>query len=122
MSIDKRMLLTAAHAAKDNPEKYDSRSFLLGAVGLRNDGVIVTSKNVAARNIIPTHHAETRVLRKLTPNSVIWVARILKSTGEWTMARPCLGCQTRMKTAGVKKVVYTIGPNEWGTIQFTDKV
>jgi len=116
MSIDKRMLTMAAEVAKDNPERYDNRSFWLGAVGLRNDGVIVTAKNIASTDVVPTHHAEARVIRKLTPDSIIWVARVSKMDGTWTMARPCSGCQRRMRTAGVRKVVYTIGPEEWGTI------
>ena len=117
MSIDKRMLAMAAAVAGDNPERYDNRSFYLGAVGLRNDGVLVTAKNIASKNIVPTHHAEARVVRKLTPNSVVWVARVSRSNGGWTMSRPCENCQRIMRSAGVKKVVYTIAPNEWGTIQ-----
>lgn len=120
MSIDRRMLAMAADVARDNPERYDNRSFCLGAVGLRNDGVLVTAKNIAAANIVPTHHAEARVVRKLTPNSVVWVARVLRSTGEWTLSRPCKGCQSRMRAAGVRKVVYTIDKDEWGTIQLID--
>lgn len=118
--MDRRMLAMAADVARDNPERYDNRSFCLGAVGLRKDGVLVTAKNIAAANIVPTHHAEARVVRKLTPDSVVWVARVLRSTGDWTMSRPCTSCQVRMRTAGVKKVVYTIGPDEWGTIQLID--
>ena len=110
----------AAVAAKENPEKYDNRAFYLGAVGLRNDGLIVTAKNVAATDIVRTHHAEVRVIRKLTPNSIIWVARVSRVDGKWTTSRPCSSCQRRMKNAGVKKVVYTISPDEWGTIQFND--
>lgn len=120
MSIDRRMLAMAADVARDNPEKFDNRSFCLGAVGLRKDGVIVTAKNIAAANIVPTHHAEARVVRKLTPDSMVWVARVLRSTGEWTMSRPCLGCQGRMRAAGERGVVYTIGPDEWGAIQLID--
>lgn len=112
------MLALAADVARNNPKKLDNRSFCLGAVGLRNDGVIVTAKNIASSNVAPDHHAETRVIRKLTPNSTIWVARVLRSTGEWSISRPCSGCQLRMKSAGVKKVVYTIGPDEWGVIEF----
>jgi len=119
VSIDKRMLSMAAEVAKDKPEKHDNRSFYLGAVGLRNDGVLVVAKNIAAKDVVPTHHAEARVVRKLTPDSIVWVARISRSTGEWTLSRPCNGCQGRMKAAGVRKVVYTIGPEEWGTIQLT---
>jgi tRNA(Arg) A34 adenosine deaminase TadA len=117
MSIDRRMLAMAATVARDNPEKFDNRSFCLGAVGLRSDGVIVAAKNISAKNIVPTHHAEARVVRKLTPNSIVWVARVLRSTGEWTLSRPCASCQGRMRSAGVEKVVYTIGPDEWGTIE-----
>lgn len=120
MSIDKRMLAMAAEVARDKPARYDNRSFCLGAVGLRNDGVLVTAKNIAAANIVPTHHAEARVVRKLTPDSIVWVARVLRSTGEWTLSRPCKGCQSRMRAAGVRKVVYTIAKDEWGTIQLTD--
>ncbi len=112
------MLAMAASVAKDNSDKFDNRSFYLGAVGLRRDGVIVTAKNIAAANIVPTHHAEARVVRKLTPDSMVWVARVLRSTGEWTTSRPCVGCQGRMRAVGVKKVVYTIAPDEWGTIEF----
>ena len=120
MSIDRRMLAMAAGVSGENPEKFDNRAFYLGAVGLRNDGVIVTAKNVAATDVVPTHHAEARVIRKLTPNSTIWVARVSRLNGTWTTSRPCSGCQKRMKVAGVKKVIYTIGPDEWGTIQLND--
>ena len=119
MSFDKRMLLMAAEVAKDNPERYDNRSFYLGAVGLRNDGVIVTAKNIASKDVVPTHHAEARVVRKLTPNSTVWVARVSRCTGEWTVSRPCASCQRKMRSVGVKKVIYTIAPEEWGTIQLT---
>ena len=120
MSIDKRMLAMAARVAREKPKNRDNRSFCLGAVGLRNDGVLVIAKNIASQNVVPTHHAEARVVRKLTPNSVVWVARVLRSTGEWASARPCEGCQRRMRIAGVIRVIYTITKNEWGVIQFID--
>ena len=120
MSIDRRMLAMAAEVARDKLGRSDNRSFCLGAVGLRNDGVIVTAKNVAAADIVPTHHAEARVVRKLTPDSIVWVTRVLRSTDKWAEARPCQSCQGRMRSAGVKKVVYTIGHDEWGTIQLID--
>jgi cytidine deaminase len=111
------MLAMAAEAARGKPEKFDNRSFCLGAVGLRKDGVIVTAKNVAATDTVPTHHAEARLVRKLTPDSIVWVARVLRSTDEWTMSRPCVSCQGRLRASGVKKVIYTISKDEWGTIQ-----
>lgn len=118
MSIDRRMLVMAASVARDNPEKFENRSFCLGAVGLRSDGVIVAARNISARDIVPTHHAEARLIKKLTPDSIVWVARILRSTDKWTTSRPCTSCQSRMRSAGVKKAVYTISHDEWGVIEF----
>lgn len=119
-SLDKKMLKAAAEAALQNSETcMDIRSFFLGSVGLRNDGVIVSSRNVAARDVALTHHAEARLSRKLTPQSEVWVARVRKN-GEWAMSRPCKSCQIKLKKAGVDRVVYTLGPNEWGTLEFKD--
>lgn len=115
------MLAAAAAAAKRNDRKgKDPRGFLIGAVGIRADGVLVTSKNVAATDLAPNHHAEARLARKLTPNSTVWVARVLRASTDWAMARPCQGCQNRMKSVGVHRVVYTIGPNEWGVMILGD--
>ncbi len=120
MSIDKKMLNAAAMAAIQNSERsIDIRTFFLGSVGLRNDGVIVSSRNVASRDVALTHHAEARLSRKLTPNSEVWVARIRKN-GEWAIARPCESCQNKLRMAGVSRVVYTIGPSEWGVLHLND--
>lgn len=116
MASDKKMLMIAAEAALSSAEKIDNRENLLGAVGIRNDGVIVSSRNVSARNISPTHHAETRLLRKLTPDSVVWVARVSKQSGSWALSKPCKKCQASLRNKGVKRIVYTIGPNEWGVM------
>lgn len=118
MASDKRMLNEAAAAAtRVRDRTIDNRTFLLGAVGRRNDGVFVSSRNIAAPDFAPGHHAETRLARKLTPGSTVWVARIARKDGSWAMARPCPGCELRLRAAGVKRVVYTIGPDEWGVIQ-----
>jgi tRNA(Arg) A34 adenosine deaminase TadA len=111
------MLCLAASVANERNVKRDKRSFLLGAVGMRNDGVIVSARNLAAADVTPAAHAEARVVRKLTCNSIVWVARVSRNNGCWALARPCENCQRRMRTAGVKKVFYTIAPNEWGVIQ-----
>jgi len=116
MCMDKRMLSLAAEVAGEGRDRDDNRTFILGAVGLRNDGVLVTARNCAAMDVAPNHHAEARVVRKLTPNSTVWVARVSRLNNDWAMARPCRGCQKRMKAMGVKKAIYTIGPSEWGVI------
>ena len=116
MANDKKMLTQAAAVAIGSSNRsVDNRTFILGAVGLRNDGVIVSSRNVSALDYAPDHHAEARLVRKMTPNSTIWVARVLKN-GTWAIAKPCSPCQTRLKAAGIKRVVYTIGHNEWGVL------
>ena len=84
---------------------------------MRKDGVIVTSRNIPATDVTPEAHAEARVDKKLTMDSIVWVARVGKGTRDWALARPCDRCQLRMKTAGVRKVIYTISPGEWGTMQ-----
>lgn len=111
------MLCLAANVANEGSSKRDNRSFLLGAVGMRNDGVIVSARNIAATDVTPSAHAEARVVKKLTCDSIVWVARVGRGSNSWALARPCEKCQRRMKTAGVRKVVYTIAPNEWGVIQ-----
>lgn len=113
MSLDKKMLAEAARVAIG---AEDNRNFLLGAIGLRPDGILVSSRNIAAPNTAPHHHAETRLIRKLTPGSTIWVARVSKGDGCWALAKPCPGCENRLRSVGIKKIVYTIGPGEWGII------
>jgi len=117
MASDKKMLQLAADAALQGRNRSDdNRTFWLGAMGLRNDGVLVSSRNIAAPDCAPRHHAETRLVRKLTHGSVVWVARVAKGTGDWALAKPCPGCERRLRGVGVTKVVYTIDPNEWGIL------
>lgn len=119
MSLDKKMLTEAARIAISNRDRQvDNRTFLLGSVGVRNDGVLVSARNIAAPDCAPNHHAETRLARKLTPESTVWVARVARRDGKWALARPCPGCERRLRAAGVLRVVYTIAPNEWGVIDF----
>lgn len=115
MASDKKMLAEAASAAIRNK---DIRTFLLGAVGLRADGVFVSSRNIPAPEATfeRSHHAEVRLARKLTPGSTVWVARVSRKDGFWAMAKPCHGCERRLRAVGVSRIVYTVGPNEWGVI------
>ena len=92
MSIDKRMLTMAADVARD-VDRLDNRSFFLGAVGLRNDGVIVTAKNIASKDVVPTHHAEARVVRKLTPNSTVWWLGCRERRANGRCRSPVLGAK-----------------------------
>lgn len=117
MSSDRKMLQMAANAALEGQDRpRERRQFILGAVGIRNDGVLVKSRNLSAPLPAPDHHAETRLARKLTPGSTVWVARVSRKTWGWAMAKPCPGCERRLRAAGVERVIYTIGPDEFGTL------
>jgi len=99
----------------------DERNFLLGAIGVRQDGVSVSAKNGAVISstyddyrIISDAHAECRVIRKLGKYGIIYVSRVLKKDGTFAMARPCGGCQLRIRAAKVKKVYYTVNNSQYG--------
>lgn len=91
------------------------QSFRLGAAGIRKDGVIVVSFNGNPREPNWAHHAESRLCRKLTPDSTIAVVRVL-ANGTIALAKPCRSCQNCLYRTGVKKVYYSIAPNEYGVI------
>lgn len=96
--------------------KKNDRTWLLGAVGIRADGTIVTSINGSVA--IPTRqaHAEYRLTKKLDAGSVVYVARVRKDSGEFGMAKPCANCEKALRDRKVRKVYYTIGPNEFGVL------
>ena len=106
----------AAEVAKT---RLDDRVFHLGAVGLRNDGVMVASCNGNPLEPEPKHHAEYRVSRKLGQRAHVYVARVL-ANGLWAMARPCPRCLCRLKNVKVLRVYYTIGTGEYGVIRLND--
>jgi hypothetical protein len=99
----------------------DKRNFILGAIGIRKDGVSVSAKNGAVISstfddyrIISDAHAECRVIRKLGKCGTIYVSRVLKKDGTLAMARPCGICRLRIQAAQVKKVYYSIDPYHYG--------
>jgi tRNA(Arg) A34 adenosine deaminase TadA len=107
----KDMLQQAADLAY---EVADGRkNFLLGCIAKRKDGAFVRSRNSTMRDPTPEGHAEARVLKKAGHGAILWVARVTRD-GAWKMAKPCEKCQALIRNHGVKKVYYTIAPNEWG--------
>lgn len=72
-----------------------------------------------------TQHAETACIlgldKSTTQGAVIYTARVNK-LGEWKMSKPCSMCHEVMKFVGIKKVVYTVGPAEWGSYKFTEEI
>lgn len=113
-------LKLAAKVAKPNSNK-DPRNFWLGCIGIRNDNVIVSSKNGPVfctdsyvYQTIPDSHAEGRVLRKMDRGGTLYVARVHKNDGSLAIARPCIVCQIRIKAKGIKKVYYSINDFQYG--------
>ena len=110
----------AARAALANDNENDQRSFVLGAVGIRWDGKLVSSKNGAVHSTssnyqtIPLSHAEPRLCRKLGKDGIVYVVRIARKDGSLAMARPCSVCQIILKSASVKKVYYSINSKHYG--------
>jgi len=104
--------------------KKDCRNYLLGAVGIRKDGVIVASPNGPAR-IIPVGinrrycseaHAEFRISKKLDVGAVVYVIRIRRGDKKVCFAKPCETCRNKLKSRGVKKVYYSITENSNGIV------
>lgn len=106
-----RYLALAASCAPAHGE--DRRTFLLGAVGVRSDGVVVKSRNGSYRERCPAGHAEARLSRKLDVGSTVFVARILRSGG-LALAAPCKDCRRSLRSRGVRHVYYTIDSDTFG--------
>lgn len=103
--------------------KKDRRSFLLGAIGVRNDGVIVGSPNGPAkikesnnRGYFSEAHAEFRISKKLDVGAVVYVIRIRRGDKKVCLAKPCETCMNKLKAKGVKKIYYSITENEKGIV------
>jgi cytidine deaminase len=115
------LLRQAALVALPSSE-IDQRSFWLGCIGIREDGVMVSAKNGAVEfqntienyQLVPSSHAEGRVLRKLGKGGVVFVARVSRKDGSLVMARPCGMCQVRLRAFKVRKVYYTINDTQYG--------
>ena len=105
----------AAVCAK--PSRNPNRNFYIGAVGLRNDGTLVTASNgsVQGDSRIWSCHAEIRLIRKLDTGATVFVARVNKR-GDWRIAKPCANCMKALKGRRVVRVYYTMAPGKYGML------
>jgi len=103
-------------AARLGSKRKDERSFWVGALGLRADGAFVSSYNGAARDKCAMIHAETRLCSKLDVGAIVWVARASRN-GDLAMAKPCHNCERMLRRRGVRKVVYSTGPDSFEVLQ-----
>lgn len=63
-------------------------------------------------------HAEEDALRRCgnPKGATIYVARVGRN-GKPALAKPCEHCEPMLRNAGVKRVIYTIGPKEYGVLR-----
>jgi len=102
-------------------KKGERRVFLLGAIGIRADGATVHAHNHSVKFPTPTAHAEIRLLKKLGMDAeLVVVARIALNDGGYRMSKPCKNCDSALKNARVKKIVYSTGPNSFETMKLVN--
>lgn len=46
--------------------------------------------------------------------------KLTKTQGQIALAMPCKTCMRAIVNYGIKRVIYTIGPNQFGTLNITD--
>lgn len=67
-----------------------------------------------------TRHAEINCIlgidRKITTGSTVFVVRISRS-GKFRNSKPCDMCVSILKFVGVKRIIYSIGDDEYGVIR-----
>lgn len=102
----------AVKLAKKSEELKTKQKYCLAAVGLRNDGTIVYSKNgggcCAVKDRHPFQsHAEARLTKKLDVNSIVFVARVKRINYEVGSAKPCHKCEGFMRAKGISRVYFT---------------
>lgn len=103
-------------AAATATSKLDNRAFLLGAVGIRKDGVMVKALNSPTEFPNRFVHAEKRCSVKLDYGAEIYVARVRLDTLKFGLARPCANCMKALIHKRVRRIYYTISHNEFGII------
>lgn len=102
-------------AAKASRMKRDARTFYHAAIGIDKDGDFVCALNVSAHAPAPHLHAERRVIAKANKITTIYVVRTT-ANGDWALSKPCAHCEKAIKNAGIKRVVYSTGPNSYQVV------
>jgi tRNA(Arg) A34 adenosine deaminase TadA len=103
-------------AAEVASSKHPSRHFLHGAVAIRKDGVLVKALNSPTKYPDKNAHAERRLSKKLTKDSIVYVVRIKLANKSFSNSKPCKACELALKSRGVKRVYYSISNNEFGVL------
>jgi tRNA(Arg) A34 adenosine deaminase TadA len=119
MKFNKKKYFDLAKNIAVSTKNNDIRTFLIGAIGIREDGIIVSSRNISSRDRCKHAHAETRLVKKLGKNSYVFVARVTR-IGNIGLAKPCINCEIALRNKGVKKVYYTIDNKNFGILDLSE--
>lgn len=92
------------------------RKALIGAIAIRRDGTLVSSRNISTTPHYcvktPSAHAERRLLRKCDYGATVYVSRVRRD-GSLAMAKPCSRCMSALRSRGVVMVYWTVNNEEW---------
>lgn len=103
----------------------DKRRYQIAAVGVTPEGRIYHARNLAYHfsecdqfifRPEPSAHAEFKLSRALTKGSIVYVARVLRN-GDLALAKPCPMCMIALRSKQVKRVIYSIDNNTYGTVE-----
>ena len=103
-------------AGKLAVKNQSHKSFLLGAIGVRKDGALVSAVNSISQEPDRRAHAEYRLSKRIDQGSIVYVARVRLLNGEFAMARPCHDCEKVLRSKRVRRVYYTISNCEYGVL------
>lgn len=117
MKNPRKLLRFAAEIALLKRGEF-GKSFYFGAIAIRSDDTKVFASNGAPAIPVIQHHCEARIVRKLDRGATVYLARVL-ANGTWANSTPCPDCRRALKRAYVKRVYYTIGPDEWACIRLS---
>lgn len=133
--VNKKLLRTIDLARALQPEKSTGRSFHLAtifdgprllSIGYNNYkhehlrhkfGEYKPTRSSTAK-YIAGRHAEMESVRRLKipcNNLTMCVVRIDRN-GQIAMSQPCRNCRDRLDALNLKKIYYSVGENEFGTI------
>lgn len=108
-------LVMQAYARASKTFKNRSQTYKHYALGIRSDGAQVHAVNSAAPYPSPKSHAERRLCARLDWGATVIVVR-LDANFELALSKPCRHCERALRRWGVKKVYYSISPNEIGIL------